>query len=545
MTDLNNLKPYNNIHQWYYRGSLKSCNYSCNYCPFAKNKNCSKEELADDRKNLEFFVTSLLEKTGSDGTKCAVQIVPYGEALIHRYYWKALARLSNNNFIEAAGAQTNLSFDIDKMIEEYTRNGGLASKLRLWCTFHPQMVTADRFLSQCRKLSGYGILYCAGAVGNPRDTSQIQYLRQHLPDNVYLFINKMDGLKRRYTEDEIKNFMEIDDYFWLELKHHKADISKCTGSLFADAAGNIKRCNICKPAKGVSCIRKECSCYLSYCNQSLPELVFFNPYPSFRIPHYPEAVFFDIDGTLTGRNGITESTVLQLKKLARHSSIFVATSLPYSHAIKKLNSIKELLSGGVFAYGGICQIHTVQEDNSNASKKISKKIFPLDKKLQDSLPVFLKENTGRYGYKMYLYNIKNNKNNNNENNRSSGIYKITLSFRHCSKITGRDIDNYIKQTAFKLGLIENNADIADNKNNIYTNKAGFNIIIEDGYIQIVARGAGKKEGIAYICSEMGYKPEDIAVFGNSRSDIPMLMEYQFSVATGADSETNKAARYVL
>ena len=153
------------IRQWYYRGSLDSCNYSCNYCPFSKKPGCSREELAEDEKSLIKFVDFVLQKAETEKKNCAVQIVPYGEALVHKYYWRELARLTCSPYIEAAGAQTNLSFDIHCMAGEFQRNNGEFAKLRLWCTFHPQMVTMDRFLQQCRQLSSYGILYCAGTVG--------------------------------------------------------------------------------------------------------------------------------------------------------------------------------------------------------------------------------------------------------------------------------------------------------------------------------------------------------------------------------------------
>ena len=45
------------IRQWYYRGSLDSCNYSCNYCPFSKKHKCSREELAEDEKGLLVKIT--------------------------------------------------------------------------------------------------------------------------------------------------------------------------------------------------------------------------------------------------------------------------------------------------------------------------------------------------------------------------------------------------------------------------------------------------------------------------------------------------------
>lgn len=379
--------------------------------------------------------------------KCAVQIVPYGEALIHKYYWEELARLSKNSFIEAVGVQTNLSFNIDEMIDVYINHGGAIEKLRLWCSFHPQMVTADSFLSQCKKLLEHNIKYCAGAAGEPLNLKYIQYVRTKLPDSIYFFVNKLDGLKRNYTSDEIAAFTDIDEYFELELKHHKADISRCTDSLFVEADGTVKRCNICTPKISGSdkiCTRKECSCYLSYCNQSLPELIFFNPYPSFRIPHYPKAVFFDIDGTIIKENStITDETKKWLKRLSIHSKLYFATSLPYTHAIKKAGKAKELFSGGVFAHGGMCKIykHT--------------KIFPLEYTQVD----FLKENALKYGYCVYVY--------------GKDIYKITLLF---------SIKNYeyIKSVAYKLGLLDNS-------------NSNFNIIIEDGCLQIISAFTGKKK----------------------------------------------------
>lgn len=511
----------NNIYQWYYRGSLKSCNYKCSYCPFSKNPESSKEELKKDEECLVKFVSYLTDRIAAGNGKCAVQIVPYGEALVHGYYWRELARLSSNPGIEACGAQTNLSFDIDKMTGIFLKNNGDLKKARLWCTFHPQMVTAGRFISQCKKLSEYGILYCAGVVGEPSHINGIRYLRERLPDDVYLFINKMDGLKRRYTQEEIQAFSEIDEYFETGLRHHKADINKCRGICFVEADNTKKRCNICLPGKdGIICTRKECSCYLSYCNQSVPELIFFNPYPAFRIPHYPEAVFFDIDGTLInpGDKVIPGKTAGWLEKLASHSRLFLVTSRPYNNAMAKLSRVKGLLSGGVFAHGGMCRIN-IKPDKTSAGKKIYEKIFPLE------YPgtAFLKENASKYGYKVYIYS-KKGKSGNNVN-----IYKITLSFNRHKDIRQSGMDGHLKSVADKLGL---------------TGK-DLNIIYGDGCIQVIGSNAGKKEGVSWICSKMGYKDNEIAVFGNSYNDIPMLKGYGFSVAVNADAETRQAAKYSL
>lgn len=501
------------IRQWYYRGSLDSCNYSCNYCPFSKKPGCSREELAEDEKSLIKFVDFVLQKAETEKKNCAVQIVPYGEALVHKYYWRELARLTCSPYIEAAGAQTNLSFDIHYMAGEFQRNNGEFAKLRLWCTFHPQMVTMDRFLQQCRQLSSYGILYCAGTVGVPAQAGVIKRLREKLPEDVYLWINKMDGLKRRYTEEETRIFSCIDEYFETGLKHYKADTTKCTDSLFAEADGSLRRCNTCIPGKdGTACTRKECSCYLSYCNQQVPELVFLNPYPAFRIPHYPKAAFFDVDGTLLGSRDrvVTENTTKWLKRLAAHSRIFLATSLPYRDALRKTAPVADIISGGVFAHGGICV-------TNKGTSTLHKKIYPLKYKETDAL----KENAGRYGYNVHIYS----------GSAEKEIYKITLSPRTINKIPAATQDKKARSVAAKLGLLDKDADV--------------NVIIEDGCIQLTSTMAGKREGILHICNIMGYKPEDIAVFGNSASDVPMLKEFGFSVAVNAGREARQAANYCI
>lgn len=501
-----NIKPYRNTRQWYYRGSLESCNYVCGYCPFSKNPQSSSKELEKDKENLVEFVSALIDKENGISRECAVQIVPYGEALIHKYYWQEMARLSRSPLIEAVGAQTNLSFDIDTMINTFLENNGIINKLKLWCTFHPSMVTIDKFLSQCNKLLVYNINYCAGATADPGQINNIRILRRCLPDKIYLWVNKLDGLGRRYTNEEIAAFTDIDEYFSLELKHHKSNINKCIDSCFIEAGGAAKRCNICSPSASSVCTRKTCSCYLSYCNQSLPEMVFFGKYPSFRIPVYPEAVFFDIDGTLITGNSrqITDETAQMLRKLSMHSSIFLATSLPYNTAMQKVKKAEDIIQGGVFAQGGMCRIFARKYE----------KVFPLETvKLG-----IIKENASKYGYSVHIYREK----------YSNVIYKITLSFNKHNKT-----DNYIKQTAFNTGLTDG----------FYNPLENVNIIFEDGCIQIVDKMAGKKEGIGHICSEIGYPPDKIAVFGNSASDIPMLKEYKFSVAVNADRKTAEAATY--
>lgn len=91
-----------------YRGSLKSCNYSCSYCPFAKHPS-SAREMEKDRMDWMKFCKSL-EERAEDLGRFALMVVPYGEALIHPWYWEGLAFLSRLKQAEVVGVQTNFSF---------------------------------------------------------------------------------------------------------------------------------------------------------------------------------------------------------------------------------------------------------------------------------------------------------------------------------------------------------------------------------------------------------------------------------------------------
>ncbi len=287
--------------QWYYRGSLKSCNYSCSYCPFSNQKgqhgngrqNGSLSSELQKDKTAFFHFTK--EACGSEAIQGAVQIIPYGEALIHPYYWEGLAKLSRSPFLDAVGAQSNFSFPIEKMLSHYKECGGELGKLRLWGTFHPEMVSVERFIQQCHMLTSLNILYCIGVVGVPGHIEVIHKLRRALPQSAYLWVNKMDGLGRAYTISEKEAFLKIDPYFGLELSHYKADLSLCSDNRFIEADGTMHRCNLDRqiignfysrklPEKTPACNRKECSCYLSYCNRKDNALQPFLPYPAFRIP---------------------------------------------------------------------------------------------------------------------------------------------------------------------------------------------------------------------------------------------------------------------
>src|SRR5688500_18574161 len=131
-----------------YRGSLSSCNYGCDYCPFAKTRN-TREELRRDAAELDRFTAGV----GARREEIGVLFTPWGEALVHRSYQRAMAALSHLPNVWRVAAQTNLAGPLD-WVREADRE-----KLALWTTWHPTQVTMERFLQQCAQLDALGIRY--------------------------------------------------------------------------------------------------------------------------------------------------------------------------------------------------------------------------------------------------------------------------------------------------------------------------------------------------------------------------------------------------
>ena len=102
-----------------YRGNLKSCNYHCTYCPFSKHS-MGERELEEDRVKWFRFVESLKERAFREKVReqvGAVMVVPYGEALIHPWYWEGLGQMSLLEGMGGVGCQTNLSFSEKEDLE--------------------------------------------------------------------------------------------------------------------------------------------------------------------------------------------------------------------------------------------------------------------------------------------------------------------------------------------------------------------------------------------------------------------------------------------
>ncbi len=510
-----------------YRGSLKSCNYGCSYCPFAKRRS-SPSELLKDREDWRRFVEHLETHSEPYG---AVMVVPYGEALIHDYYWEGLARMSRMGTMEGVGAQTNLSFNVERQLTIFKESGGRKEKLRVWATFHPEMTTVPLFAAQCRKLLSAGIRICAGAVGVPENLETLQRLKEALPVGCCLWINRMDGLNRRYTEEEQQAFLRIDPWFYRELHVKKAMPEQCPGRLFVESDGRMRRCTISAPPEGnwydtgrtetLPCRKKACTCYLAYGGRmDCEERTAFGRWPLFRIPWSPRAVFLDVDGTLIPENGRLDDRRIPhtgirgewldfFKRESRTRSLFLATSLPWKEAAAKCGNILPYISGGVFAGGA----HVVfgpgnnQPGNGHSTKDHSGD----DHSGDDRLEIFYTfdapwlpqlsalQSASRFRLRLFEH--------------EGHPYKLTLT-RPEKRGWRQEELNAV------TGLLTPGA---------------YRCFTERGNLQIVSREIDKGSGVRELCALMGVDPRETAAVGDSKEDIAMFRTCGYGIAVKGGS----------
>ena len=484
-----------------YRGSLKSCNYHCSYCPFSKRSGGDRDvlnrELRNDRKQWFSFVKMLLERVEATNIR-ALMVTPYGEAMIHPWYWEGLAQLSRHDGIDAAGAQTNASFSIEPFFELFQKAGGKPEKLRLWATFHPEMTSVSAFAEKCTGLWELGVQLCAGAVGAPENMELLKQLRKELPEGIYLWINRMDGMRRAYTPKETSGFSEIDPYFYRELLPHPANEKECAGRMFLEADGRIRTCNIAPVQKrGLKevpvwetlpapvCGRKRCSCYLAYGGRdNLMNQALFGPYPLFRIPRRPKAVFFDIMGTLVSdagaSDGISAETVAGLSSLKKEGAVLLfATTLPYGEAVRRCRNVRSLFCGGIFAAGA----HLFLEKDG----KTREYFYYLD----DVCLSFLKPLERKYGCR--ILTLKN----------GGRCYKITLLRAHRKPWREKEARELFEALPEEI-------------------RNGMRYLIEENCLQMVSAYADKAGGVKKLCEWLCVSPEETYAAGDSAEDVKMM-----------------------
>ena len=524
-----------------YRGSLKSCNYRCSYCPFSKHR-ASVQELEKDRQNFGRFCESIADRAAEFDIG-AVFVVPYGEASIHRWYWEGLGRLAGLDGLDRVGLQTNLSFSVEECLaifdlysgdanreniresdketcketaEKTVRgiSGAARRKLCIWATFHPEMTDMKTFVEKCHRLADSGVNLCVGAVGAPQNIPLLGRLRERLSPDLYLWINKMDGLGRAYTEEEKRAFLELDPFFGLECGSPAADAAMCSDRCFVEADGRIRACNIGRIKEGnwyqseqeeifrPLCGKKRCSCYLAYGGRADFEgRQFFGAYPIFRVPKPYQAVFLDLDGTLVPekhRGRLSDSVRRKLLALREKRPVFLATSMPAEEVRRRLGEDLELFQGAVFASGAYVWMRTKEEggkaDDSREKRKGAagrEVIHPVDLK---ELPR-LTELAARCSAGVRVYRIRGRE----ADAERDTAYKITLVKRHNSVWQEQE-----RQMAAEI-----------------LQTGAYRIFVEKNCLEIIAAHVDKGTGVREICGWLGIRPEEAIAVGNDREDRAM------------------------
>jgi MoaA/NifB/PqqE/SkfB family radical SAM enzyme len=280
-----------------YRGALSSCNYGCNYCPFAKKVE-TREEHENDRLQLEKFVSRMDEL---NSITISILFTPWGEALIHDRYQSAIARLSNMDHVEKVAIQTNLSCKLD-WINRCNRD-----RLGIWATYHPGEVQRERFLERCNTLSAQKIRHSVGIVGLKEHFDEIQSVRKELPAKTYLWINAYKREKDYYSESDVQLLQSIDPLFHLNNQYHPSSGRDCrAGSsvVSVDGNGDIRRChfipdvvsNIYSTNFTEALVQKQCSntvcgCHIGYVHMN--ELNLYDTFGDGVLERIPADFFYD------------------------------------------------------------------------------------------------------------------------------------------------------------------------------------------------------------------------------------------------------------
>ena len=255
-----------------YRGSLSSCNYACEYCPFAKRRE-DRAAVRRDGEQLARFVAWVAAQTER---KLGVLFTPWGEALVRRHYREAVIALSHMEHVVKVAAQTNLS----------VRPGWLSEsridRVALWCTYHPSQVLRHAFLTRCAELDRLGLRYSVGMVGLRDDLEEIEAVRRALPPAVYLWVNAFKRDPAHYDASQLARLSTVDPLFSLNARHHDSLGRSCqTGhrAITVDGDGVARRCHfVAEPIGNIfeqrldqlldrrprACPRETCGCHIGY-----------------------------------------------------------------------------------------------------------------------------------------------------------------------------------------------------------------------------------------------------------------------------------------
>lgn len=276
-----------------YRGALSSCNYGCDYCPFAKHVE-SREEHEHDNIALMRFVDRVTELSGH---QFEIFFTPWGEALIHKRYQNAVARLSRAAHVGKVAIQTNLSCDL-KWLDDCNK-----SKVGLWCTYHPTEIARAKFLDKCHELVERDVRFSVGVVGLKEHFAEIVFLRNELPESVYMWINAFKRTAQYYESSDLRLLESIDPLFSINNQYHSSlgRDCRCGSSVFSvDQNGDMRRCHFIKDVIGnfydefeselvaSPCTNQVCGCHIGYVHMN--DLKLYEVFGNGVLERIPEAM---------------------------------------------------------------------------------------------------------------------------------------------------------------------------------------------------------------------------------------------------------------
>ncbi len=517
----------------FFRGEIDFCNYSCSYCPFAK-KTLNKEKIQKESENLEklyIYVKNMQEDAN-------IMITPYGEALIHPLYQEFIARISTLENVRKIGIQSNLSVDTNELINTLSNNHADFSKIMLWATFHSEYADIENFCNKANSLSELISISC-GIVANRKNYEEIRKLRENLNSDIYLWINAMDKIKNRFSNDEISALSKIDPMFAYEFYAKRVDFTNLRDDdfftchsydkIYVDIQKYSSSCFFKKKIAIDSLCNnhKICDCYLGYSNFGNNILDrFFGENIIFRIPQkikFP-AIFIDIDGVLTEKDGkLINNLTRILEELSKKTGLYIASSRNISSAKKLLGKNFQFFKGGVFSDG--CHIVDFE---SNIEKIIalddSVNIKCFEKKLNESI--------AQSNKKEHISDIC--KTNFNEN------YKIKENTQEINDDVGQSYKlrkDIFREKLLRISLpskIAKNIDFPNIKKRVYNNSTFFQ-----------NSESSKLYGIKYICNLNNIKYDKILVISDNIQDEELFENIKHSVSPIYQEKLHKKSRYIL
>lgn len=278
-----------------YRGPLSSCNYGCEYCPFAKKTETKTEHDLD-----EFKLNKFVQRVGGlEDLSISVFFTPWGEALIHPRYQRAIASLSHMEHVEQIAIQTNLSCRLEWLSE------CRIDRVGIWATYHPGETDRVSFLKQCSTLDRFQARYSVGIVGMKEHIPEIVQMRTQLPPPIYLWVNAYKREQNYYTADEVALLQSIDHLFDFNNQYHASlgrDCRAGSSVVSVDGDGNVRRChficdvvtnlysdNFLDALKPSPCTNQTCGCFIGYVHmKDLGLYEVFGEGVLARIPSAPE-----------------------------------------------------------------------------------------------------------------------------------------------------------------------------------------------------------------------------------------------------------------